>query len=67
MMNNFQFTQEKLFEQFGKSSASHIANVLRILSLLKIVKRYVSNGEISFGHARTMVTLLDIEAGRSCK
>ena len=27
------------------------------------MKRYVSNGEISFGHARTMVTLSDIEAG----
>ncbi len=62
MMNNFQFTQEKLSEQLGKSR-SHIANVLRILSLPKIVKRYVSNGEISFGHARTMVTLSDIEAG----
>ena len=61
MMNNFQFTQEKLSERIGKSR-SHIANVLRILSLPKFVKRYVSTGEISFGHARTMVTLSDIEA-----
>ena len=61
MMNNFQFTQEKLSERIGKSR-SHIANVLRILSLPKFVKRYVSSGEISFGHARTMVTLSDLEA-----
>jgi len=61
MMNSFQFTQEKLSERIGKSR-SHIANVLRILSLPKLVKRYVSSGEISFGHARTMVTLSDLEA-----
>ena len=61
MMNNFQFTQEKLSERIGKSR-SHIANVLRILSLPKFVKRYVKSGEISFGHARTMVTLSDLEA-----
>ena len=61
MMNNFQFTQEKLSERIGKSR-SHIANVLRLLSLPKFVKRYVSTGEISFGHARTMVTLSDNEA-----
>lgn len=61
MMNNFQFTQEKLSDRIGKSR-SHIANVLRILSLPKFVKRYVSTGEISFGHARTMVTLSDLEA-----
>ena len=61
MMNNFQFTQEKLSDRIGKSR-SHIANVLRILSLPKFVKRYVASGEISFGHARTMVTLSDLEA-----
>ena len=61
MMNNFQFTQEKLSDRIGKSR-SHIANVLRILSLPKFVKRYVSSGDISFGHARTMVTLSDLEA-----
>ena len=61
MMNNFQFTQERLSEQIGKSR-SHIANVLRILSLPKFVKRYISNGEITFGHARSMVTLSDLEA-----
>ena len=60
-MNNFQFPQEKLSEKIGKSR-SHIANVLRILSLPKFVKRYVSSGEISFGHARTMVTLSELEA-----
>jgi len=36
--------------------------VLRILSLPKFVKRYISTGEITFGHARSMVTLSDLEA-----
>jgi ParB family chromosome partitioning protein len=61
MMNNFQFTQEKLSEQLGKSR-SHIANVLRLLSLPKFVKRYVSSGELTFGHARSLVTLSEEDA-----
>ena len=36
-MHNFQYTQEKLSSQLGKSR-NHIANVLRILSLPKYVE-----------------------------
>ena len=56
MMNVFQYTQEKLSTHIGKSR-SHIANVLRILSLSKNIKRDIINGELSFGHARSLVTL----------
>ena len=56
LMNTFQYTQEKLSSQLGKSR-SHIANVLRLLSLPKFVKRYIINGDISFGHARALIPL----------
>ncbi len=61
MMNVFQYTQEKLSTHIGKSR-SHIANVLRILSLSKNVKRDIINGELSFGHARSLVTLPEEKA-----
>ena len=55
-MHNFQYTQEKLSSQLGKSR-SHIANVLRILSLQKYVRSFIVKGELSFGHARALVPL----------
>ena len=61
MMNIFQYTQEKLSSQLGKSR-SHIANVLRILSLPKNIKIYISRGQLSFGHARSLVTLTEDKA-----
>ena len=56
LMHNFQYTQEKLSSQLGKSR-SHIANVLRILSLPKYVRSFIVKGELSFGHARALVPL----------
>jgi len=61
LMNNFQYTQEKLSTHIGKSR-SHIANVLRILSLPKFVKRHIIQGDLSFGHARSLVTLPELQA-----
>ena len=58
MMHNFQYTQEKLSSHIGKSR-SHIANILRMLSLPSYVKRHIINGDLSFGHARSLVTLSD--------
>ena len=56
LMHNFQYTQEKLSSQLGKSR-SHIANVSRILSLQKYVRGFIVKGELSFGHARALVPL----------
>ncbi len=61
MMHVFQYTQEKLSTHIGKSR-SHIANVLRILSLSKNIRRHIINGELSFGHARSLVTLSEEKA-----
>ena len=61
LMLKFEFTQEKLSSQLGKSR-SHIANVLRLLSLPNSVKRHVSSGDLSFGHARVLVSLPEDKA-----
>lgn len=54
LMNDFGHTQERLSEAVGKSR-SHIANLLRMLTLPDEVKNYVREGRLSTGHARTLV------------
>lgn len=54
LMNEYGHTQEKLAATLGKSR-SHIANTLRLLSLPDSVKAMVGKGELSAGHARTLV------------
>ncbi len=61
LMLKFEYTQEKLSSQLGKSR-SHIANVLRLLSLPNSVKRHISGGDLSFGHARVLVSLPEDKA-----
>ena len=39
-----------------------MANVLRILSLPSYVKRHIVNGDLSFGHARALVSLPEVNA-----
>ncbi len=55
------YSQGQLAEVIGKSR-SHIANTLRLLKLPERVQHYVRNGQLSAGHARTLVTLPDPEA-----
>lgn len=55
LMFRFGHTQEKIAEALGKSR-SHIANLLRLLNLPDSVQDYVRNGDLSAGHARTLVT-----------
>lgn len=54
LMQEFSYTQENLSKILGKSR-SHIANMLRLLTLPEKIKNYLSNGQISFGHARALV------------
>lgn len=60
LMFKFGHTQEKLAEALGKSR-SHIANLLRLLNLPETVQEMVTAGELSAGHARTLVTARDAE------
>ncbi|MES0825542.1 ParB/RepB/Spo0J family partition protein [Ruegeria sp. SCP11] len=55
LMDRFGHTQEKLAEALGKSR-SHIANLLRLLSLPLDVQTLVIEGKLSAGHARALIT-----------
>ncbi len=55
LMDRFGHTQEKLAEALGKSR-SHIANLLRLLSLPMDVQSLVIEGKLSAGHARALIT-----------
>lgn len=58
LMDRFGHTQEKIAEALGKSR-SHIANSLRLLSLPEEVQTFLSNGDLSAGHARALITTDD--------
>ncbi|NJN05244.1 MAG: ParB/RepB/Spo0J family partition protein [Rhodobacteraceae bacterium] len=58
LMDRFGHTQEKMSEALGKSR-SHIANLLRLLSLPDAVLDHVRKGDLSAGHARALVTASD--------
>lgn len=54
LMDKFGHTQEQMSQALGKSR-SHIANLLRLLNLPEDVQHLLTEGEISAGHARTLV------------
>jgi len=53
-------TQEELSKRLGKSR-SHIANMVRLLSLPDQIVAYINNGELSMGHGRALLGLKDKE------
>lgn len=58
LMDRFGHTQEKLAEALGKSR-SHIANLLRLLTLPDPVLELVRAGRLTAGHARALITVSD--------
>jgi ParB family chromosome partitioning protein len=56
LMEEFSHTQESLSGVIGKSR-THIANTLRLLTLPDAVKKLLESGDLSAGHARTLVGL----------
>ena len=56
LINEFNYNQEKLSKFIGKSR-SYIANTLRLLSLTEDVLQMVEKGDLSAGHARTLIGL----------
>ena len=56
LMEVYGYTQEKLSEKLGKTRSS-VSNKMRILKLPASVKEMVKKGEISYGHARTLLSL----------
>lgn len=58
LSDKFGYTQEKISEIVGKSRPS-IANALRLLNLPSGVQEMVSQGSLSMGHARAILSLED--------
>lgn len=56
LINQFKFTQDKLARKTGKSR-SHIANLIRLLSLDKYVIDLLTQKKIDMGHARALLPL----------
>ncbi len=55
LMDRFGHTQEKMAEALSKSR-SHIANLLRLLTLPEAVQTWVREGKLTAGHARALIT-----------
>ncbi|MEO8758389.1 MAG: ParB/RepB/Spo0J family partition protein [Devosia sp.] len=58
LIEQFSYTQQDLAQVIGKSR-SHVANTLRLLKLPREVRDMVSRGELTAGHARTLITADD--------
>lgn len=55
LMDRFGHTQEKMAEALSKSR-SHIANLLRLLTLPEDVQGFLRDGMLTAGHARALIT-----------
>ena len=58
LMDRFDHTQEQLAQAMGKSR-SHIANLMRLLTLPDEVLDMLRDGRLSAGHARALITIDD--------
>ena len=58
LMDRFDYTQEQLSEIVGKSR-SHVANLLRLLSLPVELQSLVEDGRLSAGHGRALLSAPD--------
>jgi ParB family transcriptional regulator, chromosome partitioning protein len=54
LLEQYNYTQQQLADAVGKSR-SHIANTLRLLTLPADVLRMIDEGQLTAGHARTLV------------
>src|SRR6202453_3095876 len=56
LSQDFKMTQEQMATRTGKERAS-VANFLRLLRLPELIQHRVESGDLSFGHARTLLAL----------
>ena len=61
LIEQFGYTQNDLAQVIGKSR-SHVANTLRLMKLPDEVRGMGARGELTAGHARTLITAEDPEA-----
>ena len=60
LMNEFNLTQEQIAEKIGRSRSA-IANTIRLLGLSNDVKKMIISGDLTSGHARTLVIIQNEE------
>ncbi|HXH75098.1 MAG TPA: ParB/RepB/Spo0J family partition protein [Bacteriovoracaceae bacterium] len=63
LMNEFELTQEEVAKKIGKERST-IANFLRVLKLPKEIIVALQKEQLSFGHAKVLVSLSDDETIR---
>lgn len=56
LMEQFSLTQEQVSAKVGKERAS-VANYLRLRNLPEKIRQFISDGKISFGHAKALLML----------
>jgi len=61
LINEFHHTQEEVAARVGKSRPA-IANALRLLKLPETIKRDLSRGRLTAGHARVLLSIDDPDA-----
>ena len=61
LSHDFKMTQEQMATRTGKERAS-VSNFLRLLRLPESIQHKVESGDLSFGHARTLLALESPEA-----
>lgn len=64
LQDEFGYTQEDLAKRVGKDRST-VTNALRLLGLPDAVRSMVARGDLSAGHARTVLSLSDPEAMRT--
>ena len=58
LIEQFNLTQEQVADKIGKSRPA-VANTLRLLTLPEVIVKYVEEGKLSAGHARTLLAVED--------
>ncbi len=66
LISEFNFSQEEVAKLIGKSR-SHIANLLRLLTLSDSVLEKIKTNQLSLGHARMLVGLCELEQKKICR
>jgi ParB family chromosome partitioning protein len=60
LIDECKLTQDEIAQKIGKDRST-ITNMLRLLKLPKLIQKSVEEGQISVGHARTLLSLEDSE------
>ncbi len=60
LMEEYQWTQERLSEEVGKKRAT-VANTLRLLQLPEAIQLQVADGSLTMGHARALASVPRLE------